>query len=201
MPDLAILATAYDVAYRTVTPAVRSAPPRIQSDEILCSVARACQAADGSTLGLAERLIITAFAEAAANPAALTRLIAAINAEAGDNDFPAASLDPRGRRGWATSGRIICKPPWNDSTDGLLAELRFAAESLRGEKLHAQLAANIADRTEAFFLVPENPKLDPRAHRMLPLDLAAIYLLCFEVRIRELEDALAESERTHHAEP
>jgi hypothetical protein len=200
----AVLAQAYDVAYRTVAPAIHRASPRVQSDEILRAVARFCQAADLHDLDHAERIIVATLAGAASDPVRLTRLIAAINAEAGDDDFPAARLDPRGRHGWAAAKpgqipRIICRPPWSEPTDDVLAELRCDTDHLCGERLHAQLKLNIEPATDPFFLVPENPALDAHEHHMMPTAIAACYLLAFEARIRDLEDALAE-ERTNHAE-
>ena len=197
LPRLAVLAQAFDIAYQACAREAAHLPPRQQSDVMLSAVARFCfaQAEAGCTCDdIVEGRLIGILAGAAQDPVQLTRLIAAINAEAEDDDFPAARLDPRNRHGWAKAGphtmpRIICKPPWQQSTDDLLAELRRGTEGLHGERLHAQLATNIENQTAGNFIVPEQPHAD---RNMMPMTTAAYYLLAFEARIRDLETALEE---------
>jgi hypothetical protein len=206
LPRLPVLAQAYDAAYAACSREIARLSPRRQSDEILRAVARFCltQAEAGRTCDdIAEAKLVGVLAAAAADPFTLTRFIADMNAQSADADFPAAALDPRNRHGWAhpqvgNAPRIISRPPWQQSTDESLDELRRYTCGLRGERLHAQLAANIEASTEAF-IVPENPGIDPRPHHMMPVTAAAYYLLCFEQRIRDLETALEEEGRSHYA--
>jgi hypothetical protein len=128
-----------------------------------------------------------------------------MNTQSEDDDFPAARLDPRNRHGWAHpqpghAPRIISRPPWQQSTDDTLDELRRYTCGLSGERLHAQLAANIEARTEPAFIVPKDPAKDARAHHMMPVTIAAYYLLAMEQCIRDLETALEEEGRSHYAE-
>jgi hypothetical protein len=205
LPRLPILTQAYDAAYAACSREIAHLSPRRQSDEVLRHVARFCLAQVGRPCDdIAEAKLVGVLAGAAADPFALTQLIAAINAESGDADFPAASLDPRGRHGWTAAihagmPRIIHKPPWQQSTDELLAELRVYTEGLNGERLHAQLAANIENRAGGNFIVPDNGT-DPRPARMMPVSIAAGYILAFEQLIRDLETALEEERRSQYAE-
>ena len=192
LPRLAVLAQAFDIAYQACAREAAHLPPRQQSDVMLSAVARFCfaQAEAGCTCDdIVEGRLIGILAGAAQDPVQLTRLIAAINAEAEDDDFPAARLDPRNRKGWGRDGRIIAAPPWSQPTDELLAELRRGTEGLHGERLHAQLATNIENQTAGNFIVPEQPHAD---RNMMPVTTAAHYLLAFEARIRDLEAALEE---------
>jgi hypothetical protein len=196
MPDpLPILTQAFDAAYVACAREVATLPPWHQSNEIMYHVARFCRAQHGRDCDHpGERKIIEALGNAAVDPASLTALIAEINAEAGDDDFPAARLDPRNRHGWARARagelpRIIARPPWQQPTDDLLAQLRRYTEGLHGERLHAQFATNIENRAGGNFIVPEQPHAD---HHMMPVTLTAYYLQCFEQRIRDLETALEE---------
>jgi hypothetical protein len=213
MPELPILTAAYDAAYAAISREIAHLPPRQQSNEVLRHVARFCQAQEGRACDhLAEAAVVSALAAAAADPFTLTRFIADINAQSEDDDFPAARLDPRNRHGWAHpqpghAPRIISRPPWQQPTDGILDELRRHTGGFSGERLHAQLAANIEARTTPAFIVPENPGLDSHAHHsvdaqrhMMPVTIAAHYLLCFEQRIRDLETALEEEGRSQYAE-
>ena len=169
LPRLPVLAQAYDAAYVACAREVSRLTPRRQSDEILRAVARFClaQAQAGRTCDdIAEAKVVGVLAGAAADPFALTQLIAEINAAAGDNDFPASALDPRGRQGWAHAQpghapRIISWPPWQVPTDDILDELRRYTCGLSGARLHAQLAANI----EA---PPRRPSSCPRTPPRMP---------------------------------
>ena len=208
LPRLPVLAQAYDAAYVACAREVSRLTPRRQSDEILRAVARFClaQAQAGRTCDdIAEAKVVGVLAGAAADPFALTQLIAEINAAAGDNDFPASALDPRGRQGWAHAQRghvprIINRPPWQAPIDDILDELRRHTGGLIGARLHAQLATNIEARTTPAFIVPEDSTRDARAHHMMPVTIAAYYLLAMEQRIRDLETALEEEGRSHYAE-
>ena len=48
--------------------------------------------------------------------------------------------------------------------------------------------------------MPEDSAKDARAHHMMPVAIAAYYLLAMEQRIRDLETALEEEGRSHYAE-
>jgi hypothetical protein len=206
LPRLPVLTQAYDAAYAAVAREAASLSPRRQSDAILSAVARfaLAQAEAGRTCDdIVEARLIGTLACAAQDPVQLTQMIADLNAAAEDDDFPAARLDPRGRHGWAKAGphampRIITKPPWSESTDDLLGELRRYTDTLRGERLHAQLAANIELATSPFFIVSD-PRTRDDPH-MMPVTIAAYYLLAFEARIRDLETALEEAGRSQYAE-
>jgi hypothetical protein len=199
MPDdpPRVPAQAFDAAYAACPRELQRASPRQQSDEILRHVARFCRDRAADCDSLAEAMIVKAFAEGARDPFALMQLIADINTEAGDDDFPAAALDPRGRRGWGACGRLVCRPPWSEDTDAVLDDLRRYTEGLSKARLWTQLAANIELCAEPAFIVPDNGN-DPRANHMMPVALAAYYLQCFEQRIRDLETALDEEQRSHH---
>jgi hypothetical protein len=195
LPRLPILTAAYDAAYAACAREAPQLTPSRQSDAILSAVARfaLAQTEAGRPIdNSAEATIVGTLAQAAADPVQLTQLIADLNAAAEDDDFPAGRLDPRNRQGWGRNGRIICRPPWSEPTDDTLAELRRYTEGLHGERLHAQLAINIENQTAGNFIVPEDPRLDPMAHHMMPVTLVAHYLRCFEQRIRDLETALEE---------
>jgi hypothetical protein len=201
LPRLAVLAQAFDIAYQACAREAAHLPPRQQSDVMLSAVARFCfaQAEAGCTCDdIVEGRLIGILAGAAQDPVQLTRLIAAINAEAEDDDFPAARLDPRNRKGWGRDGRIIAAPPWSQPTDELLAELRFGTDGLHGERLYQQLRANITDRAPVFIVSDPRARADPD---MIPVSLVAAYFQAFEHKIRDLEDALFEAERSPYAEP
>jgi hypothetical protein len=151
LPQLPILTQAYDAAYAACARTASRLPPREQSDEILSAVARFCRVqAEAGRYGddLGEVLLVRTLATGAADPAALTGLLATINAHAANDDFPAASFDPRNRQGWTATTppevpRIISRPPWRGPTDDLLAELRRDTAGLSGQRLCEQLAANV----------------------------------------------------------
>jgi hypothetical protein len=187
LPRLSILTAAFDAAYQACARDTARLPPRQQSDEIIRHVARFCLAQDGRPCDhSAERKVVEALGSAATDPLTLTELIAGMNAQAEDADFPAAALDPRNRHGWGRSGRIIVKPPWSESTDDLLARLLLATEGLHGEKLHFQLMANIEDSLEPIYQAT-----DPAGRALVPIALAGCHLLACVQRIRDLEETVA----------
>jgi hypothetical protein len=187
LPRLPILTAAFDAAYRVCPAAIARASPRVQSDEIIRHVARFCLAqVEAGRLPdhPIEAQVVAAFADVAADPLQLTRLISAMNSQS-DADFPSAALDPRCREGWGVNGRIIAKSPWAD-IDDLLAQLLLATEGLRGDKLHVQLMANIEDSLEAIYKAT-----DPSGRTLVPISLVGCYVLACLQRIRDLEETAA----------
>jgi hypothetical protein len=198
LPQLPILAQAFDAAYAACARTASQLPPRQQSDEILAAVARFCRVqVEAGRCGddLGETMLVSALAAGGADPPALTRLLAAVNAQAADDAFPAAGLDPRNRHGWTAATppdvpRIISRPSWREPTDTLLAELRRDTAGLSGQRLCEQLAANLQLAAGPAWLAPEQPAADAFAAQMLPVTIAAYYLYVMELRLRDLESML-----------
>jgi hypothetical protein len=190
LPRLPILTAAFDAAYAACARAVARLSPRQQSDEILRHVARFCLAQDGRPCDhSAERKVVEALGSAAIDPLTLTALIADMNAQSEDADFPAAALDPRNRQGWGRNGRIITKPPWSESTDDVLERMLLATEGLHGEKLHFQLMANIEDSLEPIYQA-----VDPSGRTLVPIALVGCYVLACVQRIRDLQATVVDLE-------
>jgi hypothetical protein len=127
-------------------------PPRQQSDEILRAVAEVCRSMPIPCHGLdymaadpdrhrGEFMTITALADLATDPAELARFIADVNREFVDDDFPAARLDPDGRRGRPRSCRATDPTGAVTMSDAHARDLRRADCKLR---IFAVLFANLS---------------------------------------------------------